>query len=230
MNNIQIFSDKKHGNISYFVDSNGEIKFSVEDAAIGFGFVDKKGFVRISEINRILEPFGGKNFICLEDYIPESMLYLLAMKADNKKAQKFQTWLATEVIPQIRKKGYYAVDTKALPPSNIRQANINNRKSFTSILQIFISYANNQGDNRDAKKIYSKFSTLANQAAGIQNGCRPVSNDEKQVKCKLVESLMADILLRGMEAEKHFASIEAEAIRKVNELSNYFVPSLPLLG
>ena len=41
------------------------------------------------------------------DFIPESLFYLLAMKANNKVAQEFQKWLAVEVIPQIRKTGSY---------------------------------------------------------------------------------------------------------------------------
>ena len=43
-----------------------------------------------------------------EDYIPENMFYRLAMKAKNGNAEKFQAWLADEVIPQIRKMGIYS--------------------------------------------------------------------------------------------------------------------------
>lgn len=45
---------------------------------------------------------GGK-----DDYIPESLFYRLGMKASNARAEKFQNWLAMEVIPSIRKNGGY---------------------------------------------------------------------------------------------------------------------------
>lgn len=38
------------------------------------------------------------------------MVYKLAFKANNALAEKFQDWLATEVLPQIRKYGMYAKD------------------------------------------------------------------------------------------------------------------------
>ena len=38
------------------------------------------------------------------------MVYKLAFKANNVLAEKFQDWLATEVLPQIRKHGMYATD------------------------------------------------------------------------------------------------------------------------
>ena len=41
------------------------------------------------------------------DFIPESLFYLLGMKASNESAKKFQMWLAVDVIPQIRKTGGY---------------------------------------------------------------------------------------------------------------------------
>lgn len=47
-----------------------------------------------------------------DDYIPESLFYLLAMKANNDVARKFQTWLAVEVIPVIRKSGQYQLPVK----------------------------------------------------------------------------------------------------------------------
>ena len=35
------------------------------------------------------------------------MVYRLAMKANNETARDFQAWLADDVVPSIRKHGYY---------------------------------------------------------------------------------------------------------------------------
>lgn len=44
----------------------------------------------------------GKN-----DYIPESLFYMLGFKAENERAIKYQQWLAIDVLPSIRKHGAY---------------------------------------------------------------------------------------------------------------------------
>ena len=61
-----------------------------------------------------------------EDYIPESVFYLLGMKASNKVAQEFQKWLAVEVIPQIRKTGGYT-NTKSKVDNSLKEKEIEAR-------------------------------------------------------------------------------------------------------
>lgn len=48
------------------------------------------------------------------DFIPESAVYKLAFKASNEIAEKFQDWLAIEVLPKLRKEGAYITE-KANP-------------------------------------------------------------------------------------------------------------------
>lgn len=50
---------------------------------------------------------GFSQQVAKDDYIPESLFYLLGMKASNTAAQEFQRWLAVDVLPQIRKNGSY---------------------------------------------------------------------------------------------------------------------------
>lgn len=90
---------------------DGTIGINAEDAAKGFGFttIAKSGneCVRWSRINEYLKEFGFPNKVGKGDYIPESLFYMLGMKASNKTAQDFQKWLAMEVIPSIRQTGGY---------------------------------------------------------------------------------------------------------------------------
>lgn len=44
----------------------------------------------------------------LPDFIPENIFYRLAMKAKNETAERFQAFVADEVIPSIRRHGMYA--------------------------------------------------------------------------------------------------------------------------
>ena len=80
----------------------------------GFGWttVAKSGnvVVRWARLNEYCAEFGFSPLLGKDDYIPESLFYRLGMKASSKAADKFQNWLAMEVIPSIRKHGMYAVD------------------------------------------------------------------------------------------------------------------------
>ena len=65
--------------------------------------------VRWARVNDYCKEFGFDNKLAKDDYIPESLFYMLGMKASNKVAQEFQKWLAVDVIPSIRKNGTYSI-------------------------------------------------------------------------------------------------------------------------
>lgn len=90
---------------------NSESLFDVETVARSLGIVDVKNgieYVRWQRVNNYL----GKNspLVAKGSFISEPMVYKLAFKANNALAEKFQDWLAAEVLPQIRKHGMYATD------------------------------------------------------------------------------------------------------------------------
>lgn len=96
---------------------NEQILFDVEQVAICLGITQEKNnkeYVRWERVNEYLpknSPLVGKG-----DLIPEPMVYKLAFKASNEVAEKFQDWLAIDVIPQIRKTGSYSFSTSQLSP------------------------------------------------------------------------------------------------------------------
>lgn len=114
MNRIQEFENVKLGfKVRVTQNEDGSISMNAEDAAIGYGLtrVAKSGnkVVRWERFNGYLKDLGVPT--CgYDDYITESIFYLLGMKASNETARKFQMWLATEVIPSIRKHGAYITD------------------------------------------------------------------------------------------------------------------------
>ena len=65
-----------------------------------------------------------------EDFIPESLFYLLGMKASNDSARKFQMWLATEVIPSIRKHGAFIADSENVDEKYKKEGQRMNQKSI----------------------------------------------------------------------------------------------------
>lgn len=107
MNQLQIFRNEM---FEVGAKVEGEtVLFDAEHVAKCLGFTQMKGnkeYVRWETINRYL----GKHLsqeVGKGSLIPEPMVYKLAFKASNEVAEKFQDWLAIEVLPQIRKTGSY---------------------------------------------------------------------------------------------------------------------------
>ena len=100
------------------MNDDGSICMNAEDVARGFGWTqiqNKNGkqytSIRWETMNSYADDYGFPNKLGKEDYIPESLFYRLGMKANNETAQRFQGWLADEVIPDIRKNGSYSTKT-----------------------------------------------------------------------------------------------------------------------
>lgn len=108
---VQIFKNEKLNlKVGAIQNEDGSISIDIEDTARGFGFTEVKNgkqYVRWRTLNTYCKDVGFSQEVAKGDFIPESLFYLLAMKANNKVAQEFQKWLAVEVIPSIRRTGSY---------------------------------------------------------------------------------------------------------------------------
>ena len=108
MNNNIILVSNVHG----YVDKSGNAWLNAEDVSIGFGFTQEKNgtiYVKWERVNSYLSEFGYSPQVGKGSYLPESMVYRLGFKANNQLAVKFQTVLAEEVLPSIRKTGSYSI-------------------------------------------------------------------------------------------------------------------------
>ena len=114
------------------IDKNGSIFLNVADIGRGLGFTQNKNgieYVRYETINsyvkeikeKSLSQIVGKVTLPLgkDDYIPENLFYRLAMKANNAAAEKFQAWIADEVLPALHKYGYYISPNAAVRSSAV---------------------------------------------------------------------------------------------------------------
>lgn len=115
MDNMQVFESSELGlQVRTILNDDGSISVNAEDTAVGFGWTqtqNKNGrqyvSIRWETLNGFCSEFGFPNKLGKDDYIPESLFYRLGMKANNVVAEKFQNWLAMEVIPSIRRTGGY---------------------------------------------------------------------------------------------------------------------------
>ncbi|MFR4584462.1 Bro-N domain-containing protein [Clostridium cadaveris] len=120
-NKLQVFNNEKLNlQVRAIQNGDGSISINAEDTARGFGWttVAKSGneVVRWNRVNQYIEELNFPHKCGKGDYIPESLFYLLGMKANNDVARKFQTWLAVDVIPQIRKTGSYKSNQNSINP------------------------------------------------------------------------------------------------------------------
>ena len=110
MSEIQVFENNGRGINLPVKEVDGQVYFEAEASAIGLGISQiKKGkiYVRWENVSKYLSQQVGKG-----DWITEPQFYKLAFKASNDVAEKFQDWVATEVLPSIRKHGAYMTDHK----------------------------------------------------------------------------------------------------------------------
>lgn len=114
MNDLQIFDNKELGLKARAIrNPDGSISINAEDAAIGFGWTQEKNgklYVKWERVNGFCKEIGFSPQVGKDDYIPESLFYRLGMKASNPNAEKFQNWLAMDVIPSVRKTGSYELE------------------------------------------------------------------------------------------------------------------------
>lgn len=116
MNELLFTNDELGIKVRTIKNDDGSISINAEDAARGFGWTrvatSGNDVVRWERINGYIKEYDEScPQVGTGDYIPESMFYLLGMKASNEKAKKFQKWLAVDVIPDIRRTGSYSTNS-----------------------------------------------------------------------------------------------------------------------
>ena len=124
MNELEFNNDYLNLKVRAILNDDGSISINAEDTAIGFGWCRteiKNGkeyhSIMWARMNAYCKELGFAHECAKDDYIPESLFYRLGMKASNAVAEKFQNWLALEVIPSIRKTGQYTKNPLSMTPS-----------------------------------------------------------------------------------------------------------------
>lgn len=97
-------------------EKDGVAYLKLEQVARGLGFTRTAGsgneVVRWERVHKYLDEIGFMPTSGHADFIPENIFYRLAMKAKNETAERFQAYVADEIIPSIRKHGAYMTPQK----------------------------------------------------------------------------------------------------------------------
>lgn len=142
-NQIQIFNNPEFGQIRTIL-INGEIWFVAADVCRALDLGDtSKAVSRLKEnekgTNNILTPGGEQEMLIVN----EPGLYRLIFTSRKPNAEKFQDWVYHEVLPSIRKYGYYVAPNtifdfnlvaKLIPEINLTDDQMNFLKLATPML------------------------------------------------------------------------------------------------
>ena len=108
---LMVFNNDKFGNVRV-VMKDGEPYFVGKDVAICLGYVDTvnalKQHCRYKTKHHLPHPQSATKTLEVS-VIPESDLYRLVFGSELPNAIEFQDWVCEEVLPSIRKNGYYSV-------------------------------------------------------------------------------------------------------------------------
>lgn len=230
-NPVQVFSNERF-RVHCYIDATGTAWFDIENVARSLGFVMKRKervttngdnytAIRWKRVNKYIAEIKERATSELiqaisvpvdkKGYIPENLVYRLAMKANNELAEKFQAWIADVVIPSIRKTGSYTLPT-ANPQDDPRWIETRahgkaTRRKETDLIKIFNEYRKAQGSKRPDAAIYALLSNLANKAAGVKKGGRDSATVHQLTIIDLAEGMIHDELAKGINADSKYVQI-----------------------
>lgn len=238
-NEIQEFvNDKLNLKVRCVQNEDGSISMNIEDTAIGFGWsrIEHKNgreykSVRWATVNGYCNELGFAKMLAKDDFIPESLFYLLGMKASNESARKFQMWLAMEVIPSIRKHGAFIADG-----DNVDEEYVLNELKFSQKRTIK-TFAN--ADVNNIKTLYIEFKEYVDSEykyktsdrvaryKSVEKGLqqlhdRLAKEDISNVgDCYNIRKLKEQVILDRTTLEKRISGgIKASQTKKIEKLEN----------
>lgn len=127
MKNLEIFQNPDFGQVRVIVNENNNPYFCLADVCkildIGNPSDAKKRLeedgIFLVDLNSDVTTIEGVSINKLgnsiANFIDESNLYLLIFQSRKEEAKRFKKWVASEVLPSIRKHGSYSLVPKTLP-------------------------------------------------------------------------------------------------------------------
>lgn len=124
MSDLKIFNHPKFGGIE-ILDIKGNPWFGATKAAVALGYSNpRKAIIDHCKAKGVTIrdslTDGGKQAI---KFIDEGNLYRLIVRSKLPEAERFESWVFDEVLPQIRKTGSYSVQPKSQAELLVMYAN-----------------------------------------------------------------------------------------------------------
>ncbi|MGM7689803.1 ORF6C domain-containing protein [Staphylococcus felis] len=209
MQNLQTFSNDMFSILIKRDDENN--LFDLETVAKSLGFTQIKNgkqYIRWETINKYLGKYLSQE-VGKGDFIPEPMVYKLAFKAGNSTAEKFQDWLAMEVLPVIRKTGTYQVPSDPMQALELMfEATKQTKEEIESVKADVIDLKENQKLDAGDYNLLSR--TINQRVAHIQKLHAITNQKQRSELFRDINSevkKMAGASSRTNVRQKHFSDI-----------------------
>lgn len=158
MANIEIFRNDKFGEVRT-VEIDGGIWFVGKDVATALGYSDVNKAVAMhvdeddKKLNDKTSPSFGQRGATL---INESGLYSLILSSKLESAREFKCWVTSEVLPSIRKTGFYSISSRT-------QQEIDNETERNRLAKanIYLELAKKYSGNKEYTQILDAYATKA---------------------------------------------------------------------
>lgn len=214
MSQVQLFSHPDLGEIKATI-KNGEPWFLAGDVCRVLGIKDSAKAVRDIEqkyknaglevttsSRTLVQTAGGKQQVVI---ITEQVLYELIFNSRKQKAVLFRAWVTGEVLPSIRKHGFYRAEGKII------------RKVETDAIKEFIEYAKSNG-SKNSERYYAIITKATNEILNIEAGKRDSLTSSQLEHLAMVERVIANALTQGVEKEMNYRDVYKLAASKAKQV------------
>ena len=214
MSQVQLFSHPELGELKATI-KNGEPWFLAGDVCRVLGIKNSRDAV--SEIGKKLKTAGIAN-VGIADMkiqteagarqatiVNEQILYELIFNSRKQKAVLFRAWVTGEVLPSIRKHGFYRAEGKMI------------RRVETDAIKEFIEYAKNNG-SQSSERYYAIITKATNEILGIEAGKRDELSAKQLEHLAMVERVIASALTQGIEKGMNYKDIYKLASSKAKQV------------
>lgn len=214
MSQVQLFSHPDLGELKATI-RNGEPWFLAGDVCRALGIknsrdavneIGKKlrtaGIKDVGIADTLIQTAGGKQKTTI---INEQIFYELVFNSRKQKAVLFRAWVTGDVLPSIRKHGFYRAEGKII------------RRVETDAIKEFIEYAKSNG-SQSSERYYAIITKATNSILGISAGERDSLTTNQLEHLAMVERVIASALMQGIEKEMNYKDIYKLASGKAKQV------------
>lgn len=214
MSQVQLFSHPELGELKATI-KNGEPWFLAGDVCRVLGIknsrdavneIGKKlksaGIEDVGIADTLIQTAGGKQKTTI---INEQIFYELVFNSRKQKAVLFRAWVTGEVLPSIRKHGFYRTEGKMI------------RRVETDAIKEFIEYAKSNG-SQGSERYYVIITKATNEILNISAGQRDSLTAVQLEHLAMVERVIASALTQGIEKEMNYKDIYKLASSKAKQV------------
>lgn len=206
-NNLQVFNNPEFGQVR-IIQEGEKTLFCASDIAKALGYASPANAVtaHCKGVIKIMTP--SKGGIQETKFIPEGDVYRLIIKSKLPVAEKFESWIFDEVLPEINRTGSYISPAKSAHTSGYREkeatARLMNARSRQSKIWMQLADTTSIKELKEVAQVYA-----ANTLAGKEILALPEVKEKTYTATEIADMLGTSKNMIGRIATKYNLKTEA---------------------